>query len=43
VTFRPELERLCYAPEQSEKREKFDEQAREVLEYVGWARGVASM
>ena len=34
--FRPELERLYYAPEPNEKSEELDQQARDVLEHFGW-------
>lgn len=34
--FRPELERLCNAPSDAERREELDQQARQVLAHFGW-------
>ncbi|MBR0785825.1 DUF5071 domain-containing protein [Bradyrhizobium iriomotense] len=36
--FRPELERLCYAPKPHEVAEQLDEQARSVLQKFDWFR-----
>jgi hypothetical protein len=36
--FRPELERLCYAPEPHEEAEELDQQARSALAHFGWLR-----
>ena len=38
AVFRPELERLCYAPKPHEVAEELDEQARTILEKFGWLR-----
>lgn len=36
VEFRPELKRLGYTPENHERTEELDKQARDVLKHFGW-------
>jgi hypothetical protein len=39
--FRTELERLCNAPSERERREGLDQQARQILQHFGWHPGDA--